>query len=50
VLDVREIVDLGGGVVFAWYDFAGPPKGSTADVRARMALVYEWVDGAVAHV
>jgi ketosteroid isomerase-like protein len=46
-LQVHEIVGLGNGIVFAPFRFGGPPKGSAAEVQTEMAIVYEWVDGAV---
>jgi limonene-1,2-epoxide hydrolase len=49
-IDVQEILDIGNGVVLATFPFGGLPRGSTAEVRTQMALVYEWAHGAVAHV
>jgi ketosteroid isomerase-like protein len=46
-LELREILDLGGGVVYAPFHFGGRPKGSAAEVQTEMAIVYEWVDGVV---
>jgi ketosteroid isomerase-like protein len=46
-LELHEILDLGGGVVFAPFHFGGRPKGSAAEVQTEMAIVYEWVRGAV---
>jgi ketosteroid isomerase-like protein len=49
-IDVLDTVEIGDGVVLATFLFRGPPKGSTAEVYTRMALVYEWLHGAVARV
>jgi ketosteroid isomerase-like protein len=46
-LELHEILDLGSGVVFAPFHFGGRLKGSAAEVQTEMAIVYEWVDGAV---
>jgi ketosteroid isomerase-like protein len=47
-LELHDILDLGNGVVFAPFQFGGLPKGSAAEVQTEMAIVYEWVHGAVA--
>lgn len=49
-IDVLEILEIGSGVVLAAFHFQGPPKGTTAEAQTYIALVYEWVRGAVAHV
>jgi ketosteroid isomerase-like protein len=49
-IDVLEIREIGNGVVLAVFHFQGPPKGTTAEAQTFIALVYEWVRGAVAHV
>jgi ketosteroid isomerase-like protein len=49
-IDVLEIRDIGNGVVLAVFHFEGPPKGTTAEAQTYIALVYEWVRGAVARV
>jgi ketosteroid isomerase-like protein len=46
-LELHEILDLGNGVVFAPFRFGGLPKGSAAEVKTEMAIVYEWARGAV---
>lgn len=49
-IDVLEILEIGNGVVLAAFHFRGPPKGITAEAQTYIALVYEWVHGAVARV
>jgi ketosteroid isomerase-like protein len=46
-LELHEILDLGNGVVFAPFRFGGLPMASAAEVQTEMAIVYEWVQGAV---
>jgi ketosteroid isomerase-like protein len=46
-LEPPEILDVGGGIVFAPFQIGGRPKGSAAEVQTEMAIVYEWVDDAV---
>jgi ketosteroid isomerase-like protein len=48
--EIREILDLGHGVVFValWED--GRPVGSSGRVHARAGYVYEWVLGKVVRV
>jgi ketosteroid isomerase-like protein len=49
-IDVLEVREIGNGVVLAAFHFQGPPKGTTAEAQTYIALVYEWVHGAIAHV
>jgi ketosteroid isomerase-like protein len=49
-IDVLEIREIGNGVVLAAFHLQGPPKGTTAEAHTYIALVYEWVRGAVARV
>jgi ketosteroid isomerase-like protein len=49
-IDVREILELGSGVVIATFAFGGVLKGSTAEIQTQVTLVYEWARGAVARV
>jgi ketosteroid isomerase-like protein len=49
-IDVLEIREIGNGVVLAAFHFQGAPKGTTAEAQTYIALVYEWVHGAVARV
>jgi ketosteroid isomerase-like protein len=49
-IDVLEILEIGSGVVLAAFHFQGAPKGTTAEAQTYIALVYEWVHGAVARV
>jgi ketosteroid isomerase-like protein len=49
-IDVFEILDIGNGVGLAAFHFKGPPRGTTAEAETQVALVYEWVHGAVARV
>ena len=46
-LELHEVLNLGNGIVFAPFRFGGPPKGSAVEVHTEMAIVYEWVQGAV---
>jgi ketosteroid isomerase-like protein len=41
-IDVQEILDVGNGVVLAAFHLKGAPRGTTAEVQTRMALIYEW--------
>jgi ketosteroid isomerase-like protein len=49
-IDVLQILEIGNGVVLAAFHFQGPPKGTTAEAQTYIALVYEWLHGAVARV
>jgi ketosteroid isomerase-like protein len=47
-VEPEEILDLGGGVVFAVTREGGRPAGSPGRVEQRVAFVIEWVGGMVA--
>jgi ketosteroid isomerase-like protein len=46
-IDVQEILDVGNGVVLAAFHLKGAPRGTTAEVQTRMALIYEWAGGVI---
>jgi ketosteroid isomerase-like protein len=49
-IDVEEILEVGNGVVLAAFQLKGAPRGTTAEVQTRMALIYEWAGGVIVRV
>ena len=50
VSEVEQVLDLGGGVVFAVIRMQGRMTGSTSSAQAQAGWVYQWVDGMVVRV
>jgi ketosteroid isomerase-like protein len=46
-MEAEEILDLGNGAVLTVVTQTARPVGSTGSVRVRLAVVSEWVEGAV---
>ena len=46
-MEAEEILDLGNGAVLTVVTQTARPVGSTGSVRARLAVVSEWVEGTV---
>jgi ketosteroid isomerase-like protein len=46
-VELKEVLDLGNGVIFAPQVVTGRPAGSSVEVQLRNAAVYKFVDGLI---
>jgi len=49
-IEIKQVLDIGGGVILSVHYLRGRPRGSTGQIDQRYATINEWADGRMARV